>query len=80
MQTKTRITSVIGKDGFVGNRGKAREQDPSIVELDATYARLLGIIDGQKVLSPMQRFANSRLTASSRSMLVYISTLLRPIL
>ncbi|KAI9694007.1 MAG: Peroxisome biosynthesis protein pex1 [Bathelium mastoideum] len=49
MQTKQKPASVVGKDGLAGSRGTTREQNINVVELDATFARLLGISDGQKV-------------------------------
>ena len=52
MQTKSKVAPVVGEDGLANTRGSIREQDIKIVELDATYARLLGLKDGQKVFSP----------------------------
>ncbi|KAL9080117.1 MAG: hypothetical protein Q9157_001077 [Trypethelium eluteriae] len=49
MQTTSKLASVVGKDGIAGSRGPSREDEINIVELDATFARLLGISQGQKL-------------------------------
>lgn len=51
MQSKRKLTSLVSRDGIAGSRGAAvgREQEVAVVELDATFARLLGITDGTKV-------------------------------
>lgn len=52
MQSKRKLASLVGRDGIAGTRGSSntgREQDVNTVELDATFARLLGISDGQKI-------------------------------
>jgi peroxin-1 len=52
MQSKRKLASLVSRDGIAGTRGSstsAREQDVATVELDATFARLLGITDGQKI-------------------------------
>jgi peroxin-1 len=53
MQSKRKLAAVVGRDGIAGNRGStaSRDQEVAVVELDATFARLLGIVDGQKVHS-----------------------------
>jgi peroxin-1 len=54
MQSKRKLAGVVGRDGIAGNRGStaSRDQEVAVVELDATFARLLGIADGQKVNTP----------------------------
>ncbi|KAK8255299.1 P-loop containing nucleoside triphosphate hydrolase protein [Phyllosticta capitalensis] len=51
MQAQRKPAPVVGRDGIAGSRGSAvpREQDLSVVELDATFGRLLGLSEGQKV-------------------------------
>lgn len=51
MQSKRRLAPVVGREGLSGNRGgpAAREQDVQAVEVDATFARLIGLNEGQKV-------------------------------
>ncbi|KAB8302066.1 hypothetical protein EYC80_005517 [Monilinia laxa] len=49
MQSKRKIAPIVGRDGISGARGSGREQEVQVVEIDATFARTLGISDGQKV-------------------------------
>jgi peroxin-1 len=50
MQSKRRLVPVLGRDGLSGARGgSTREQDVQTVEVDATFARLIGFNEGQKV-------------------------------
>ncbi|KIW01725.1 uncharacterized protein PV09_06902 [Verruconis gallopava] len=53
MQSKRRLAPIVTRDGISGTRGSAagtaREQEVPLVELDSTFARLLGVTDGQKV-------------------------------
>lgn len=51
MQSKRRPAPVVGREGLSGTRGgpAVREQDMQTVEIDATFARLVGLSDGQKV-------------------------------
>jgi peroxin-1 len=50
MQSKRRLAPVVGREGLSGTRGgPARDQDVQTVEVDATFARLIGINEGQKV-------------------------------
>ncbi|KAF2743967.1 AAA-domain-containing protein [Sporormia fimetaria CBS 119925] len=51
MQSKRRIAPVVSRDGLAGARGAppARDQDVQCVEVDATFARLIGLSEGQKV-------------------------------
>lgn len=45
MQSKTKIAPVVGRDGFASGR----DQDIPQLEIDATFARLLGWNNGQKL-------------------------------
>jgi peroxin-1 len=48
--SKRKIAPVVGRDGISGIRGNTdRQQEVPLVEMDATFARALGISDGQKV-------------------------------
>ncbi|KAF4631722.1 hypothetical protein G7Y89_g6409 [Cudoniella acicularis] len=50
MQSKRKLAPIVSRDGISGTRGSsAREQEVPLVEMDATFARTLGIADGQKV-------------------------------
>ncbi|KAM3077552.1 Peroxisome biosynthesis protein pex1 [Clarireedia jacksonii] len=50
MQSKRKLAPIVSRDGISGVRGSAgREQEVQLVEIDATFARSLGISDGQKV-------------------------------
>ncbi|KAF2876832.1 peroxisome biosynthesis protein-like protein (PAS1/Peroxin-1) [Massariosphaeria phaeospora] len=51
MQSKRRIAPLVGRDGLSGSRSglAAREQDVQAVEVDATFARLIGLTEGQRV-------------------------------
>ncbi|GME32607.1 Peroxisome biosynthesis protein PAS1 [Neofusicoccum parvum] len=51
MQAQRKPAPVVGRDGIAGSRGTpvGREQDLAVLELDATFGRLLGLADGQKV-------------------------------
>lgn len=49
MQSKRKIAPIVGRDGISGARGSGREQEVQVVEIDATFARTLGISDGQKI-------------------------------
>lgn len=54
MQSKVRPRAVVNRDGIAGTRGNSiRDQDVSLVEMDATFARTLGISDGQKVTASL---------------------------
>jgi peroxin-1 len=61
MQSKRKLASLVGRDGIAGSRGSAvgREQEAAVVEMDATFARLLGVAEGQKVYSIL-RFKNGK--------------------
>ncbi|TVY22528.1 Peroxisome biosynthesis protein [Lachnellula hyalina] len=50
MQSKRKLAPIVSRDGIAGTRGNTgREQEVPLVEIDATFARTLGIVDGQKV-------------------------------
>jgi len=51
MPSKRRLSPIVSKDGISGTRGSTstREQEVFLVEIDATFARTLGLSDGQKV-------------------------------
>lgn len=51
MQSKRKLASVVGRDGLTGTRGgpAASQQDVQTVEVDMTFARLIGLNEGQKV-------------------------------
>ncbi|KAK5681509.1 Peroxisome biosynthesis protein pex1 [Elasticomyces elasticus] len=52
MQSQTRLTPVVSKDGISGssrNNGGRHEQEVPVVEVDATFGRLLGLTEGTKV-------------------------------
>lgn len=51
MQSKRKLAPVVGRDGLSGSRGgpAGREQDIQVVEVDSTFARLIGLTEGQKV-------------------------------
>ncbi|KAH7417393.1 P-loop containing nucleoside triphosphate hydrolase protein [Cadophora sp. MPI-SDFR-AT-0126] len=51
MQSKRKLAPIVSRDGISGTRGNTsgREQEVPLVEIDATFARSLGILDGQKV-------------------------------
>ncbi|KAM0141428.1 hypothetical protein ACHAP3_002292 [Botrytis cinerea] len=49
MQSKRKLAPIVGRDGISGTRGSGREQEVQVVEIDATFARTLGISDGQKI-------------------------------
>ncbi|KAK3621594.1 Peroxisome biosynthesis protein pex1 [Elasticomyces elasticus] len=53
MQSQTRLTPVVSKDGISGssrnNGGGRHEQEVPVVEVDATFGRLLGLNEGMKV-------------------------------
>lgn len=51
MQSKRKLAGVVGRDGLSGTRGgpAAGQQDVQTVEVDMTFARLIGLVEGQKV-------------------------------
>jgi peroxin-1 len=48
MQSKRRIAPVVGRDGLRGSPAVSQQELPA-VEVDATFARLIGLQEGQKV-------------------------------
>lgn len=50
MQSQTKLSPLIGRDGIRGGSGGGRgEQEVATVEVDATLARRLGLSEGMKV-------------------------------
>lgn len=48
MPSKRKLASVVGRGSQKGSTA-GREQEVSMVEVDATFGRMLGFTDGQKV-------------------------------
>jgi peroxin-1 len=48
MQSKAKLAPVVGKDGIRSGSGR-HDQEVAVVEVDATFARLLGLGEGTKV-------------------------------
>jgi peroxin-1 len=48
MQSKAKLAPVVGKDGIRSGTGR-HDQEVAVVEVDATFARLLGLGEGLKV-------------------------------
>lgn len=48
MQSQRRLAPVVGRDGLRGNQSTS-QQDIAAVEVDTTFARLIGLSEGQKV-------------------------------
>ena len=51
MPSKRKLTPIVGRDGISGSRGNTagREQDIAVVEIDATFGRMIGLAESQKV-------------------------------
>lgn len=50
MQSKRKLAPIVDRNGISGTRGNSgREQEVPVVEIDAAFARTLGLSDGQKV-------------------------------
>lgn len=52
LQSQPRLAPMVGRDGLAGSRGSGggrQEQDVPVVEVDATFGRLLGLSEGMKV-------------------------------
>lgn len=45
MPSKRKLAPVVGHDGI----SSSRDQEASTVELDTTFGRVLGLVEGQKV-------------------------------
>ena len=48
MPSKRRLAPVVGRDGISSGYNR-EQQEVSTVELDTTFARLVGLVEGQKV-------------------------------
>ncbi|KAF1996122.1 AAA-domain-containing protein [Amniculicola lignicola CBS 123094] len=48
MQSKRKLAPVVGRDGLRA-AASGRDQDIQSIEVDTTFARLIGLVDGQKV-------------------------------
>jgi peroxin-1 len=55
MQSKRKLAAIVDRDGISGARGKppGRDQEVPLVEIDATFARTLGLSEGQKVTASL---------------------------
>lgn len=55
MPSKRRLAPLVSREGISGIRGSAagREQEVSLVEIDTTFARTLGLSDGQRVTASL---------------------------
>jgi peroxin-1 len=55
MPSRRKLAPIVSRDGISGTRGTAsgREQEVPLVEIDATFARTLGLSDGQKVTASL---------------------------
>ncbi|KAG9236290.1 P-loop containing nucleoside triphosphate hydrolase protein [Amylocarpus encephaloides] len=54
MQSKRKLAPIVNRDGIAGTRGNTgRDQDVSLVEIDAVFARALGLADGQKITATL---------------------------
>ena len=50
MQSQTKLSPVVGRDGIQGGRnGRRQEAEMATVELDTTLAANLGLLEGMKV-------------------------------
>ena len=51
MQSQTRLAPVVGRDGIAGGRSGrgGQEQEVPTVEIDGTFARMVGLSEGLKV-------------------------------
>ena len=51
MQSKRKLAPVVSREGISGTRGapSSRDQEVPLVEVDTTFARTLGLLEGQKV-------------------------------
>lgn len=48
MPSKRKLAPVVNRDGIHSN-ASVREQEVSTIEIDTTFARVLGLAEGQKV-------------------------------
>lgn len=76
MDSKKKVASLMGTEGLESKRGSGarREQDVPLVEIDSTFAKLLGLGDGQKVniVTPILRTDTHQ--HASRSEYCFIET------
>ena len=50
MQSQTKLSPVVGRDGIQGGRsGRKQEAETATIELDSTLAANVGLTDGMKV-------------------------------
>lgn len=51
MQSKRKLAPLVGREGLHARNGSApgTEQEVPIIEIDAAFGKLLGLVDGQKV-------------------------------
>ncbi|KAI5866552.1 AAA-domain-containing protein [Durotheca rogersii] len=51
MSSKRKVAPIVDRDGLNAMRGGGRDQEVACVEMDATLAATLGLLDGQKVVA-----------------------------
>lgn len=51
MPSKRKLASVVSRTGLGG--GSAQDHEIPIVEIDTTFARVLGLTEGQKVINSL---------------------------
>lgn len=74
MRSQTRLAPVVGRDGIAGRDGSRQEQEVSVVEVDATFARLVGLGEGTKVGENARKYTGyCRLIANGRLMSIFTS-------
>lgn len=49
MQSKRKLASVVGRDGLNSRSSSNREHEVAVVEVDASFGRIVGLAEGQKV-------------------------------
>lgn len=62
MPSKRKLAPVVGRDGI--NSSSSWEQEASIVEIDSTFGRVLGLTEGQKVIHSTTELSALSLTRS----------------
>ncbi|KAI1978371.1 Peroxisome biosynthesis protein pex1 [Ophidiomyces ophidiicola] len=58
MPSKRKLAPVVGRNGINSSRVAPRDQEISIVEIDSTFGRVLGLNDGQKANPPVAHTIN----------------------
>src|SRR5438045_493599 len=55
MPSKRKLAPIVSRDGISGTRGcgSAREQETPVVEMDASFARTLGLLEGHRVAASL---------------------------